>query len=124
MAHCAGDVAQVAQADRQRIAHVLRLQLDLARFVALLAATRIDTNRLNMSNAARIAGGTRRGCAWWQANRPQSRPSTTIDIDIDAATPMLRRYSRCTGETLRRACWLRSSAVSSGSTPGNTGTLA
>ena len=37
----------------------------------------------------------------WQAMRPHRRLPRTIDTDIDAVTPMLRRYSRWIGETLR-----------------------
>ena len=46
--------------------------------------------------------------ALWQEIRPHSAPSTRIDTDIDAIVPMLRMYSTCTGETLRRIDWLRS----------------
>jgi hypothetical protein len=33
-----------------------------------------------------------------------------MDTDIDARVPMLRMYSRCTGDTLRSAEYVRSSA--------------
>ena len=45
-----------------------------------------------------------------------------IDSDIDAATPMFARYSRCTGETLRSASWPRSSGAPASSRSGSTGT--
>ena len=41
--------------------------------------------------------------------RPQSRPRSISEIDIDETTPMLARYSRCTGETLRSMAPERSS---------------
>ena len=75
-----------------------------------------------MSAAARIDGGTRRGSRWWQAIRPHRRPPLTIEIDIDAARPMFFRYSMCTGETLRRMCWLRSSGAPFASRSGTIGT--
>ncbi len=40
---------------------------------------------------------------------PMSRSPSTSDTDIDAATPMLRRYSMWIGETLRSTEKLRSS---------------
>jgi hypothetical protein len=45
-----------------------------------------------------------------------------IEIDIDAATPMLRRYSQWIGETLRRCAKLRSSGSPEASSAGSTGT--
>ena len=65
--------------------------------------------------AEEVAGGPdleRHGAAaslLWQEIRPQSSPSRRIEIDIEAAVPMLRMYSRWTGETLRRTAKLRSS---------------
>lgn len=53
---------------------------------------------------------------------PHSRPSRTIEIDIDALTPMFRRYSTWTGDTLRSAAWLMSSGFPlRGLTAGSTG---
>jgi len=47
----------------------------------------------------------KRGAWLWQDTRPHSLPSITMDTDMDASVPMLRMYSRCTGETLRNwAC--------------------
>jgi len=46
-----------------------------------------------------------------------------IEIDIEAATPMLRRYSQWTGETLRRCAKLRSSGAPEASRSGRIGTL-
>ncbi len=42
---------------------------------------------------------------------PQSASLTTIEDTSVALTPMLARYSRCTGETLRRLTSLRSTGV-------------
>ncbi len=51
--------------------------------------------------------------------RPASAPSRMSDTDIDAVTPMLRRYSMWIGETLRSTEKLRSSgAPLSGSSSG------
>ena len=41
--------------------------------------------------------------------RPQSLPRSISETDIDETTPMLARYSRCTGETLRSIAPERSS---------------
>ena len=40
---------------------------------------------------------------------PHSWPLTTIEMLIDAATPMFCRYSMWIGETLRSTQWLMSS---------------
>lgn len=61
-----------------------------------------------MSQALRVGSGTRRAVLLWQEISPHSAPSTRIEIDIEAAVPMLRMYSTWTGETLRRTDWLRS----------------
>jgi hypothetical protein len=54
------------------------------------------------SQALRTWSGTRRGALLWQEISPQSSPSRRIEIDMEAMVPMLRMYSRWTGETLRR----------------------
>ena len=53
------------------------------------------------SQVARAVGPTRLGVSLWQEIRPQSRPSASTDTDIDAAVPMFRMYSTCTGDTER-----------------------
>ncbi len=62
---------------------------------------------------SRRPSGPRRGPAWgvewWQEIRPQSSPSTRIEIDIEAGVPMLAMYSTWTGETLRSVAKPRSS---------------
>lgn len=75
------------------------------------------------SQDARTCSGTRRGSAWWQEIRPQSRPSTTTETDMEAAVPMLRMYSRWIGDTLRSVESDRSIGVPViGSTSGRIGT--
>jgi len=75
----------------------------------IFSASCSDTVWANSSHAARSSWGRRRGVRWWQAIRPHSRPSSTSDSDIDAATPMFAMYSRCSGDTDRSAAWVRSS---------------
>jgi hypothetical protein len=55
------------------------------------------------SQSARISRDGRRGVRWWQTSMPQSVPSRTSDTPSVAPTPMLRRYCRCIGDTLRKA---------------------
>ncbi|GGG20377.1 hypothetical protein GCM10010964_05720 [Caldovatus sediminis] len=58
-------------------------------------------NPLRQDLAEVLAGfaqlvGTARGTRWWQATRPQSAPSRTMEADRDTATPMVFRYRTCT----------------------------
>ena len=55
-----------------------------------------------------MAKDTCRGSAWWQEIRPHSRSPSMTEIDMEAGVPMLRMYSRCTGDTLRSTEKLRS----------------
>jgi hypothetical protein len=55
--------------------------------------------------------------------RPHSRRRSISETDIDERTPMLARYSRCTGETLRSIAPDRSSGRPvDGVTGGSSGT--
>ena len=88
-----------------------------------LAAMRTASIWPIRSQAARTAKGTRRGSAWWHEIRPHSRPPRRSETDIEAGVPMLRMYSRWTGETLRSAAKLRSSGCPlRGWRPGRIGT--
>ena len=60
--------------------------------------------------ASRISYGTSVTALLWQAMRPHSLPSRTMDTDIEAATPMFFKYWMWTGDTLRRAQSLISTA--------------
>src|SRR3954449_4611279 len=48
------------------------------------------------------------GSLLWQEISPHSSPSWSSETDMEAAVPMLRMYSRWTGETLRRTAKPRS----------------
>ena len=63
------------------------------------------------SQALRTCSDTRFGSLLWQEIRPHSSPSRRIEIDMEASVPMLRMYSRWTGDTLRSTESLRSSGV-------------
>ena len=79
---------------------------------ALLACASICSDRMlaeMLAGDARLERHVPRARALWHEIRPQSLPLTTIDTDMDAGVPMLRMYSRCTGETLRSTAKLRSS---------------
>jgi len=76
----------------------------------------------NSSVAVRMTKLGRRGSWLWQAMRPQRRSSTMIEIDSDAPTPMLRKYSMCTGETARLTDSDRSRDWVTASTGGRSGT--
>ncbi len=65
------------------------------------AEIRIERICATKSQAARTASGMIFGSWSWQAIRPQSLPSTSTETDMVAAVPMLRMYSRCTGDTDR-----------------------
>src|ERR1700733_5114459 len=60
-----------------------------------------DTILVSRSHALRTRYGTECGFAWWPLIRPHNLPSQMMEIDIDDCVPMLRIYSRWTGETLR-----------------------
>ena len=70
-----------------------------------------DRTLASNSHAVRVWKSTGRGRSWWQDTSPHSRPSTTMDSDMEARVPMFRMYCRCTGDTLRRAAKLMSSGL-------------
>ena len=74
------------------------------------APMRIASTWPSRSQALRTGKVTRRGARLWQEIRPHSSPSIRMEIDMDAPVPMLRMYSRCTGETWRSPTSDRSSA--------------
>ncbi len=76
-----------------------------------MAPTCSATTWARKSQAFLTCSDTRRGVAWWQETRPQSRPSTRMETDMEAAVPMFFMYSTWTGETLRSTDALRSSSV-------------
>ncbi len=59
----------------------------------------------------RVSKASCRGERWWHETSPHSRPPMTMDTDMEAQVSMLRMYSRCTGDTLRRKAWDRSSVA-------------
>ena len=44
--------------------------------------------------AVRMEKGTCRGSAWWQEMSPHSRSPSITEMDMEAAVPMFRIYSR------------------------------
>ncbi len=58
---------------------------------------------------ARVSNDTTRRVRWWHEIRPQSSPSRTSEIDIDATVPMFFMYSTWIGETLRSVANVMSS---------------
>ena len=65
------------------------------------AFRRSETIWPKSSAAMRVSEPMTREDMWWQANMPQSRPSTTRPMVRVPPTPMLRRYSTWIGEMPR-----------------------
>jgi hypothetical protein len=84
-----------------------------ARSAASRVCTLLASSCASTSHAMRLPYGTTSGVRWWQAIIPHRSPSMTMDTLIDAATPMLVRYSMWIGDTLRSVAQL----MSSGSSP-------
>ena len=67
----------------------------------------------SMSHADRTRYGTVRGSAWCPLIKPHSSPSTMMEMLMEDIVPMLRMYSKCTGETERSTAIDRSRLANS-----------